>query len=93
MWLRVCDRPFTTANFGAVQVSCAQLMNQFVPGHLVIARSVVMLGLVFIECTCQCMITENGGFAVRPRPTALISVSLIGGTVSRSESGSNWSLR
>ena len=38
----VCDRPFTTVNFGAVQLSCAQLMIQFVPGDLVVARTVVM---------------------------------------------------
>ena len=38
------------------------------------------------------MITEDDGLAVRPRATALTSVSLIGGTVSHSESGSNWSL-
>ena len=38
----VCDRPFTTVNFGVVQLSCAQLMIQFVPGDLVVARYVVM---------------------------------------------------
>ena len=42
MWLGVCDRPFKTVNFGASQVSCAQLMNQFVSGDLVVAISVVM---------------------------------------------------
>ena len=39
----VCDRPFTTVNFGVMQLSCAQL-NQFVPGNLVVAGSVVMAG-------------------------------------------------
>ena len=39
------------------------------------------------------MMTENDGLVVRPRATALTSVSRIGGTVSHSESGSNWSLR
>ena len=39
------------------------------------------------------MMTENGGLAVTPWATALTSVSLIGGTFSHSESGSNWSLR
>ena len=33
------------------------------------------------------MMRENGGLAVRPRATALTSVSLMGGTVSHSESG------
>ena len=48
----VCDRPFTTLNFGAMQLSCAQLMNQFVPGDLVVAGSVVMAGF----CVCEmCM--------------------------------------
>ena len=42
----VCDRPFTTVNFGATQLSCAQLMNQFVPCDLLVAGSVVMLLLV-----------------------------------------------
>ena len=38
------------------------------------------------------MMTENGGgLAVRPRATALTSVSLIGGTVSHSKFGSDWS--
>ena len=63
-----------------------------------VARSVVMAS---IKYTCQCMITENDGLAVRSQATALISVSLIGvggrggggGTVRPSESGSNLSLR
>ena len=45
----VCDRPFTTVNFGAAQLSCAQLMNQFVPGDLVVAVSVVMAGFGVCE--------------------------------------------
>ena len=45
----VCDRPFTTINFGAVQLSCAQLMNYFVPGDLVVAGSVVMAGFGVCE--------------------------------------------
>ena len=45
----VCDRPFTTVNFGATQVSCAQLMIQFVPGDLVVARSVMMAGFGVCE--------------------------------------------
>ena len=49
MWLGVCDRPFTTVNFGAAQVSCAQLMNQFVPGDLVVSRSVVMAKLSILK--------------------------------------------
>ena len=36
----VCGRPFTTVNVGAAQLSCAQFMNQFVPGNLVVAGSV-----------------------------------------------------
>ena len=44
MCVGVCDRPFEPVNFRAAQVSCAQLMNQFVPGDLVVARSVVMAG-------------------------------------------------
>ena len=60
-------------------MSCAQLMSKFVPGDL-IAKSVVMLGLVFIKSTCQCMVIGDGGLVVRPLPTALTSVSLIGGT-------------
>ena len=48
----VCGRPFTTVNFGPAQLSCAMLMNQFVPGNLVVAGSVVMAGL----CVCEmCM--------------------------------------
>ena len=88
MWL---EKPFKTVYFGAAQVLCAQLMNQFVPGNLV-GCQICWLGLVCIKCTCQCMMSENGGLAVRPRVTGLTSVSLIGGTVSHSESGSNWSL-
>ena len=45
----VCDRPFTTVNLGAAQLSCAQLMIQFVPGDLVVARSVVMAGFGVCE--------------------------------------------
>ena len=45
----VCDRPFSTVNFGAEQLSCAQLMNQFVPGDLVVAGSVVMAGFGVCE--------------------------------------------
>ena len=45
----VCDRPFTTVNFGATQLSCAQLMTQLVPGDLVVARSVVMAGFGVCE--------------------------------------------
>ena len=45
----VCDRPFTTVNFGAAQLSCAQVMNQFVPGDLVVAGSVVMAGFGVCE--------------------------------------------
>ena len=67
----VCGRPFTTVNFGAAQLSCAQLMNQFVPGNLVVAG---WLGLGFVKCTCQWMMTENGGLVVRPRATVLTSV-------------------
>ena len=52
----VCDRPFTTVDFGAAQLSCAQLMNKFVPGELVVARSVVMAGLGVCE---MCMPVHN----------------------------------
>ena len=48
----VCCRKFTTVNFGAAQLSCAQLMNQFVPGNLVVAGSVVMAGFGVCE---RCM--------------------------------------
>ena len=49
-------------------------------------------GLVFVKCACHCMMTENGSLAVRPQATALTSVSLMGGKVNHSESGSSWSL-
>ena len=45
----VCDRPVATVNFGATQLSCSQLMNQFVPGNLVVAGSVVMAGFSVCE--------------------------------------------
>ena len=37
MWLGVYNRPFATVEFVilATQVSCAQLMSQFVPGDFV----------------------------------------------------------
>ena len=45
----VCDRPFTTVNFGAAQLSWAKLIIQIVPGDLVVARSVVMAGFGVCE--------------------------------------------
>ena len=45
----VCDRPFTTVNFVATHLLCAQFMNQFVPGDLVVAGSVVMAGFGVCE--------------------------------------------
>ena len=43
------DRPFTTVNFRGTQLSCAQLMNQFEPGDLGVAGSVVMAGFGVCE--------------------------------------------
>ena len=53
----VCDRPFTTVNFGASQLSCAQLMIQLVPGGSVVARSVVLAGFGVCE---MCMPVHDG---------------------------------
>ena len=75
----VCDRPFTTVNFGSAQLSCAKLIIQIVPGDLVVARSVVMAGFGVCEMCMPFMMTKNYGLAVRPRATALTSVSLMGG--------------
>ena len=63
----VLYRPFATVNLEATQMSCAQFMSQFVPSDLVGCQSVVLaLVLVFIKSTCQSMMTEDCGLAVRP---------------------------
>ena len=45
-------------------MSCAQIKSEFVPLDLVPCQ--IWLGLVLIKSICQCMMIENGGFAVRP---------------------------
>ena len=88
----VCDRPFTTFNFGAAQLSCAQLMNQFVPGNLVVAGSVVMA--VFSVCEMYMPVHDDRKWwscSEASGNSSDISVTA-GGTVSHSGSGSKWSL-
>ena len=88
----VCDRPFTTVNFGAVQLSCAQLMIQFVPGDLVVARSVVMAGFGVCEM-CMPVHDDRKWWSCSEALGNSSDISVPeGGSVSHSGSGSNWSL-